>query len=132
MNRLFGWLFKKRPLESRGVANRVILPDEELRSEIGVPPTRERLAFSVTRCDHDGDWDYRIYLTEGAEFYFGSEVFSTLEEKFREIVGVAGVRHLDREVFLVRSAMSQAQLQDCLWEEILRAAEGVSAPKSDA
>lgn len=128
MKRLFAWLLPKKHSHSLPPATkRSIPPDSEIRAEIGVPPSRKGLDHSVERCERDGDWDYRVYLTEGAEFYFGSEVFDALGRYFRDVEGVTDVHHMDREVYILRSRLPQDQLADHVWEAILRASESTLA-----
>jgi hypothetical protein len=122
IRRLLNKLFTahRRPAKVAAV-RREIAPDPETRAEIGVPPTREGLDFAVDAYEPDDNWSFQIFVSEGAEFYFGTQVFKSLEGRFASIPGISRVHHMDREVFIVKTDLSREALTDAIWSCILDA-----------
>jgi hypothetical protein len=123
LSRLYSAL--ARPARAPHV-RRVILPDQEIRSDIGITPTREGLDFAVENYELDRSWDFVVNLSESAEFCFGTEVFKSLEGRFSTIPRIDRVVHEDREVFIVKTKLTKEELVEAIWTCVLRASEATA------
>lgn len=94
--------------------------DPDIRKDLGYPPKEDDWSFEVS--PGDSGWTYRFMMFEGAEPYLGTEVFESLPERFSEIPGVSEVEQEDRESYLIKSTLSQAELKTKLWSAFQSAA----------
>ena len=91
----------------------------DARAEYGFPPSIDDFFGDVVLSEDDGpEWNYRLW----AEAYLGREQFESLESRFGTIPGIDAVAHMDREVFIIRSALDASTLRTLLWTQFLEAA----------
>jgi hypothetical protein len=92
------------------------------------------LDFAVDEYLPNIDWPYQLFITEGAESYFGTDVFKSLEARFASIPGIDRVHHEDREVFIIKTGLPRDKLAEALWSHILSASEAteLSIRESDS
>ena len=94
--------------------------DPDIREDLGYPPNQGDWAFEVS--PGDSGWTHRFTMFEGAESYLGTEIFDSLPERFSKIAGVSEVEQEDRESYVLKSTLPQADLESELWTTFQSAA----------
>lgn len=87
--------------------------DPDVRADLGYPPQKDDWSFEIS--PGDSGWTYQFTMFEGGEPYLGTEVFDALPERFANIAGVSEVVQEDRELYLINSTLSPAELEAALW-----------------
>lgn len=87
--------------------------DPDVRADLGYPPQKDDWSFEIS--PGDSEWTYQFTMFEGGEPYLGTEVFDALPERFANIAGVSEVVQEDRELYLINSTLSPAELEAALW-----------------
>jgi hypothetical protein len=124
MKNLFANLFSRKSTSSSSTgAVKFQPPGREIRRKYGFPPKIQDFFGEISTADDDPGWDYRLWVEEWSEPYLGTEQFRSLEHRFASTVGVTGVAHMDREVFLIASRLNAADLRDLLWQHFVEAAK---------
>ena len=94
--------------------------DPDMRQHLGFPPNKDDWSFEVS--PGEAGWTYRLMMFEGAEQYLGTGIFESLPERFSRIPGVSEVAQEDRESYLIKSTLSEVEIESKLWAAFQSAA----------